>query len=165
MTIGKEKNMSKKKFLTKKKIFAGAVIGTIVYFSPQGGEYFKFLQTSLTTSSQVVDVEKNNDTKAINTSEKETKKEVKKETQEEAKEVDLRMRFIKNVLHVGNWPCKSKKDLEETIEKIRVKYSKKEVRIKYYKTEKDPYREAHSAQKLLKKEGFNLTVHVGDADE
>ena len=86
------------------------------------------------------------------------------ESQQAMEEITLRMRFIDGKLYVGNWPCPDKEALDKTIQKILSQYANKEVRIKYYRDGNDPYKASYSAQKLLKKAGFHVTVHRGDTE-
>ncbi|WP_372366573.1 hypothetical protein [Candidatus Uabimicrobium sp. HlEnr_7] len=156
----------KKKFLTKKKLAAGAVIAGLIYLAPQGGDFLKFLpvinQTGETGTTGDKPEKTKNTPEKVDPKDKETNKEPEKNVQVE--EVTLRMRFIDGTLYVGNWPCPDKKTLEKTIEKLLTKYANKEVRIKYYKDGKDPYKASYSAKKLLEKAGFQITTHGGNSE-
>ncbi|BBM85659.1 hypothetical protein [Candidatus Uabimicrobium amorphum] len=153
----------KKKFLTKKKMAAGAIVATLIYFAPRGGDFLKFLP--VVTSDSMQETQENpQEEKDKQQQDKSTQNENKQPQPQQIEEINLRMRFVNGELYVGNWPCPDKNALEKTIKKLLTKYNDKEVRIKYYRDGNDPYKASYAAQKLLKKAGFHVTIHKGDAE-
>lgn len=146
---------------------AGAIVAALVYFAPRGGDFLKFLP--VVTSESAQETEKNSqqqdkDKQTPDESSVKKENEQQDESQQAMEEITLRMRFIDGKLYVGNWPCPDKEALDKTIQKILSQYANKEVRIKYYRDGNDPYKASYSAQKLLKKAGFHVTVHRGDTE-
>lgn len=145
---------------------AGAIVAALVYFAPRGGDFLKFLPVVTSESAQETQQNPQQDKDKQQPDDSSVKNEKPKDDsqQQAMEEIALRMRFIDGKLYVGNWPCPDKETLEKTIQKILTQYANKEVRIKYYRDGNDPYKASYSAQKLLKKAGFHVTVHRGDTE-
>ena len=144
---------------------AGIAIAGLVYFAPHGGDFLKFLPIDTSQTAQDSEQQEKDPKQQNSENQTATKQEKKDTTQTPVQEeITLRMRFINGTLYVGNWPCPNKNALDKTIQKLLTKYANKDVRIKYYKDGKDPYKASYSAQKLLKKAGFHVTVHAGGSE-
>lgn len=145
---------------------AGAIVAALVYFAPRGGDFLKFLPVITSESAQETEKNPQQDKDKQQQEDSSLKNEKPKDDsqQQAMEEITLRMRFIDGKLYVGNWPCPNKEALDKTIQKILTQYANKEVRIKYYRDGNDPYKASYSAQKLLQKAGFHVTVHRGDAE-